>query len=376
MIITNYSTKIGIARLLAIIGVEENYKDVAELNGYISDYCTRVGCDTFNLINTLDDNSLKNDIINNYCLRNCPNSNKKITIYRNEKNFYKIKDVLLLSKSRLQQYIYYHSLCDSYGGVFKLSFKQMRETLNYSERTLKENNKFFVDNNLICLSKINSEYFNLFITGYKDYFKSKEDYGRGYVEISREVVFLLLKATNVNDVRLTIRRLIESCKQNRFYVCSYNYVKHTFEELKRFLPSYINCPKKINDFIANSKIKIFNTKITDDAIEYILKDQFDIKKIKAVKEDDIRFAITGHILKQSRNLGWKIIGLPIEDIYEITNIKDYLDDFVQMAIQYDLKIVLYAIDYLLGIILRDEFNGNYGAAVRNRIKDTIYRQAI
>ena len=137
MIITNYSTKIGIARLLAIIGVEENYKDVAELNGYKSDYCTRVGCDTCNLINTLDDNSLKNDIINNYCLRNCPNSNKKITIYRNEKNFYKIKDVLLLSKSRLQQYIYYHSLCDSYGGVFKLSFKQMRETLNYSERTLK-----------------------------------------------------------------------------------------------------------------------------------------------------------------------------------------------------------------------------------------------
>ena len=68
--------------------------------------------------------------------------------------------------------------------------------------------------------------------------------------------------------------------------------------------------------------------------------------------------------------------MPIEDIYEITNIKDYLDDFVQMAIQYDLKIVLDAIDYLLGIILRDEFNGNYGAAVRNRIKDTIYRQAI
>ena len=65
MIITNYSTKIGIARLLAIIGVEENYKDVAELNGYKSDYCTRVGCDTCNLINTLDDNSLKNDIINN-----------------------------------------------------------------------------------------------------------------------------------------------------------------------------------------------------------------------------------------------------------------------------------------------------------------------
>ena len=81
-----------------------------------------------------------------------------------------------------------------------------------------------MDNNLICLSKINSEYFNLFITGYKDYFKSKEDYGRGYVEISREVVFLLLKATNVNDVRLTIRRLIESCKQNIFYFCSYNYV--------------------------------------------------------------------------------------------------------------------------------------------------------
>lgn len=375
MELLNDSTKISIARLLSLIGVEENYKEIVELNGYNREYCSKVGCDTCRFIQSLEDEQLKNDLINSYCVRNCPNFNRKVSIYRNEKNDYKIKNLLLLSKSKLQQYLYYHSVCDSFGGVFNLSIKQVSKYLGYTERTIRDNNDFFVDNQLICSSKIDSDCFNLFITSYKDYFKTKEEYGRGYLDISKEVLIKLLKATNVADIRFTLRKLIEYSKQNRFYENSYTYIRHTYKELKRILPSYINCPKKINDFIHSSKINVFSTKFTDSGIEYILKDQFDSHKIRNRSEKDYRFDITGHILKQSRMLGWKIVGEPINNVFEVTNLKDYIDDFIQMAQQYNLELVLTAIDYLIEIIFKDGFNGNCGAVVRNKIRDTIYGQA-
>lgn len=375
MDLLNDSIKIGIARTLSLIGVEENYKEIVELNGYNPEYCSKIGCDNCRLMQTLGDEEQER-LISNSCKRNCPYFNEKIAIYKNEKNDYKIKEVLLLSKSRIKQYLYYHGLCDSLGGVFDLSIKQIKKDLGLTERTIKDNNDFFVDKQLICLSHVEKNVINLFITSYKDYFKSKQEYGRGYLDISKEVLIKLLEATNIADIRFTLRSLIEYSKQNRFYDNSYTYVGCTYKKLKRILPSYINCPKKINSFLQDSKIKIFNTKFTDDGIEYILKDQFDSRKIKNHKEKDYKFNITGHILKQSRQLGWKIIGQPINNIFEVTNLGEYIDDFVQMAQQYNLELVLDAIEDLLEIMFKDGFNGNCGAVVRNIIRDTVCGQAV
>ena len=376
MILTNDSTKIGIARLLTIIGIEENYKEIVEINGYNYNYCSNTGCGMCGLIQSLNDEQQKNIIINNTCMRKCPYLNKKIKFYKNEKNDYKIKKILLLSKSQLQQYVYYHNQCDSSGGVFNLSAKSVAKELGYTVRTIKKNNDFFVDNNLICLGKMGADCFSLFISGYKDYFKTKKEYGRGYLNLSREVVIKLLKDRNISNIRFTLRELIEYSRLNRSYSCDSVYVEQTYTELKRILPSYINCPKKINNFIKSSKIDIFDIEFTGSGIKSRLKDQYNNNIIRHVENENYKVAIINYINRKARRLGYDLIGEPINDIFSITNIFEYIDDFVQMTKQYDAKLVFNALDYLLELIIKNNFNGNCGAVVRNRIRDIIYGQAI
>ena len=56
----------------------------------------------------------------------------------------------------------------------------------------------------------------------------------------------------------------------------------------------------------------------------------------------------------------------------ITDIDVYIDDFVQMSLQYGLYLVLSGLNYLIEYIIKHNYTGNYGGVVRNRIKELIY----
>lgn len=55
----------------------------------------------------------------------------------------------------------------------------------------------------------------------------------------------------------------------------------------------------------------------------------------------------------------------------VTDLENYISDFVQMSHQYDLDMVLRAIDQLLVFIFRTEYKGNYGGFIRNKIEEFI-----
>lgn len=368
MLILNDTIKIGIERLLSVLGFRKNYKEVFEIKGYNFYYCNKIKCPICTQLEGQAFTEEKKNLIKENMCSNCPYSEQKHTIYYNEKNNYKVKEQIL-SKTRLLQFLLYHATSDSNGLVKAISFDEISKKLNISLRSVKDNNKFFIDTGLICSTRLNTDQISLFIIGYKNYFKSKEDYGRGYLEISSEILKELFVEKNINVIRLTLRELLKHNKLSADdEIVEFTY---TYKEIKRFLPSYINCPKKIIDLIKNGTTNIFNTKFNKDGISLKIKENYDSKVMRETNDKKYKVKIAEHIFKQGRNLGRTILGETL-DLFEITDIEIYMKDFVQMSHQYSLELVLYGIDYLITLILKYNFIGNYGGTVRNKIVEYIY----
>lgn len=375
MITINDSVRIGVKKLISIIGVERpHFKDVSDTKGYKPKYCSRVHCSFYQqLQNSTLSEEQKELLISGMC-EECALEDKKAKKYiddKNEKYSYKIEKELLLSKSKLKQFILHHATCDTFGVTKQLSIKEVADELRYSERTIKDNMKYFTSNNLLYVCKITPDRFSSAIADYKDYFKSREEYGRGYIEIPKEIIQFLLSANDINEMRFILRGLIKNSQTNRADD-EIKAVSYSFDDIKNFLPRHINCPKKIERVVSVSTKNIFNVNILKSGIELKLKPEFELGNIKSKNIDKYKVALTLHILKQGRLQGREILGEPVQDIFSITDIERYMPDFIQMCQQYNLEIVLYGIEYLIGLILKTDYVGNYGGTVRNRIKELLY----
>lgn len=363
----NETLKISVERLLSILGFQRNYKEVIEIKCYNSYYCNKIKCPISAQLNGQAFSEDKKNLIKEHMCSHCPYSEQKHTIYYNEKNNYNVKEQKL-SKTRLLQFLLYHAACDSNGLVRSISFNEISESLGISIRTAKDNNKYFIETCFICSTRISSDQISLFIIGYKDYFKTKENYGRGYIEISREVMNELFKEKNINVIRLVIRGLIKHSRLCDEEILEFNY---TYNDIKKILPKYINCPKKIINLIKSGTTSIFNTVFNEDGVLLKIKEEYDSKKIRKENDKIFKHKIISHIMKQGGTFGKSILGQPVS-LFEVTDIRMYIDDFVQMSHQYSLELVLYGLDYLIKQILKFNYYGNYGGTVRNKIIEFIY----
>ena len=119
------------------------------------------------------------------------------------------------SRSQILQFLMYHILCDSNGIVRSISDEEIAAKLGVTIKTVQNNNRYFISNNLICKSlKRDRNAYGVYIVDYKSYFKSKENYGRGYLQISDVVFTELLKIKPINELRLAIRELIYNNRVN------------------------------------------------------------------------------------------------------------------------------------------------------------------
>lgn len=338
--------KIGKSFLRRLTGVQENFKIVEKVP--VVDWNNCVNCTLYKT----DANNGNNELLN-YCMnfcKKCITYQEKITYY-NESNRYLIpRDQERLSKSQIKQLILYHFLnVDRNGFIKNISEKELASYLGCTLKTVRANNIKFVKLNYILFARVSDDIINICLLDYKRYFLSSYDGGRGYLTMHKDLLDELLAIKNVNALRLEIRELIKFDDININAVeikpASYSYV-----ELKRFLPRYINYRRKIVS-ILNYKSNAFELKVTEKGIEFKLNSDYIVNR----KELESKYTIA------------------LVDYLEENNIlvdNKALDDLIQMSIQYDLNIVIDALNVVKKTYFANDIPiENLGGLVRHIIKE-------
>jgi hypothetical protein len=367
MLLFNETLKIGIIRIVGMIGASKPYKKLCRIDksqGYNKELCGMAECSVAKIMKGNITEEQKNLITYNFCSK-CPYHNKEIVIYKNEANDLKIDKEMCSSRSQILQFLMYHILCDSNGIVRSISDEEIAAKLGVTIKTVQNNNRYFISNNLICksLKRVRNAY-GVYIVDYKSYFKSKENYGRGYLQISDVVFTELLKIKPINELRLAIRELIYNNRVNPYYDENVNEFFISRDEIKSFLPDYLNSFNKIEEIIENSTFRVFYKEKVNRGYIFKIKPSYDGNAIRAAKTAKYETTIVSHILSAGKK-NYKC------DPFMVTDLENYISDFVQMSHQYDLDMVLRAIDQLLVFIFRTEYKGNYGGFIRNKIEEFI-----
>lgn len=349
--------KIGKGNLVRIVGLCQNYKtkiDVEEI-----DYAACPKTCPFS------DKSVAER--KEYCFNYCPNPPKKkpLITYTNEKHKYKIttNDQLeekRLSKYQLLQFLLYHFMnVDSNGLVTYISIKEIAKIIGCDTRTIKNNNLALIDLGLIAYTKVTKDLFSIAILGYKKYHLTRKEGGTGYIQMPKEFLEELLQIKNVNSIRLAIRQLIkfddESVKETDDK-CFY-----TYEDIKRFMPSNVSYKSIIKETLSGTA-KLFNVELYDSHVIFNLKDEFNGKKLRQIKENNIREIITNFYKENV--------------LYLDKNEKD-IEDLIQLSMEYGITYVNEALVIYLDLIkVKDEPLDNVGGFIRTVIKDNLLKKAV
>lgn len=263
MYMTNFA-KIGKAFLRSITGVQQNFKEIKRVEVIDTSICKKC---PFNNSNA--------DIIQQYCKNYCQKAKttKKIVTYYNESNRYHIPKRERLSKSQIKQILLYHFLgVDKRGIVKNISTKKVAKLLGCTTRTVKNNNQRFIDLGYILYSKAFDDKFSILLTDYSKYHLTKKEGGTGYITMSKELLFELLKIDSVNSLRLELRKTIEFDDSN-INTNLPRFGEYTYNEIKRFLPEYLHYKRAVNNVIENCS-NCYDVIQDEKGIKFMLKDKY------------------------------------------------------------------------------------------------------
>lgn len=334
----NYFAQIGKSAYVAMLGVQENFKEVQTVEQIDEQSCINAGCQLYYLKKELANNpeELKKnpDAIENIvdkCCRNCSTAYSCTTkaVYHNEKNKYQTDKLynnnnIRFSKSQLKQFLLYHFLVSNNSGlIHNISEKEVAKALNCSERTVRNNNKFLLKHLYVSICYASEPgTFTVLIRGYKDRALPAEQGGRGYLVMPKETFEALLSIQDVNELRSELRLFLKADD----YKNSENksQISTSVKSLRRKLPKYLT-PKKVVEILNNIKENsLFNfNKIANEEIVYRLKEDFD----PVVKATELQNSFTSNFVEYCT----------ANDI--VLDAKTYAD-LVQMSFQYNHETVM------------------------------------
>lgn len=335
MYLMNFA-RVGKSFLRSITGVQENFKIVKEVSS--TDLSVCFNCPFFE--NTSE---VQSDYCHNYC--NESKITKTETTYYNEGNRYHISTRERLSKMQLKQILLYHFLgVDKNGVVKNISTKDIAEYLKCDIKTVKNNNRRFVELNYILYSESSSDKFTIWLTDYKNYHLAQREGGSGYVNMSKQLLSNLIEVDNVNSLRLELRNLIEFDNQN-IQSDEVKEGKYTYRDVKRFLPKYLHYKGAIEEVINNGS-NSFEIVMENNFISFKLKDNFNSK---ILREDIISKCETS-----------------FDSYFDKFNFdEDELIDIFQMSIQYGIDRIRESLDIIYeDYIVKSKYIHNLGGLVR------------
>lgn len=242
-----------------------------------------------------------------------------------------------LSKLQIKQLLLYHFLhIDSQGIIKHLFVKDIACMLGCHPRSVRYNNRVFEETGLAFVSYVNlsngKECFSVALKDYSTHHLSKDEGGEGFFRVSKNAFAELLSIDNVNVLRLELFKLMQydndTIKRNvqrnheAFSILSY-------DKIKKLLPSYTRYRSKIESFLEQES-KIFENDKEHSALKFKLKDEFNGKIVRAIKQKEARKVIEPLIYNYRVNSFGK-------DRDDITN------DLVQLSLEYSLPLVMEAL---------------------------------
>lgn len=354
--------KIGKSVLVQLVGAQMNFKTFEYIEHIDEDICKCSNCPTYNLKNINPNNPMNkvtkealSEIEELYCYGQCKEAIKSTTktIYHNEANQFNLpKGSNRLSKLQIKQLILFHFYqVDKQGIVKNLSIKQIANTLNCTEKTVRATNEKLVEQEFIWISPMDNDRFTVLIKEYKTYHLTAKQGGNGYLNMSFDLFQNLLNITNVNSLRLEIRQIIHFDNYN-INTAGTRPVEFTHKEIQRFLPNYVNYRGIIEDIISNQS-ESFDIIEKDSSIVFSLKEQF--------RPDNI-------IKSMSIDYSNKFTPILDEHIPDLS--LKYKQDLIQMSFQYSFEVVYQAVEAIIEqYIKKDKETPNFGGLVRTISKN-------
>ncbi len=256
---------------------------------------------------------------------------------------------LTLSKSMIKTYIYLHFIPGNRSGVRKnISFSNLADSLGLSVVSVRNNINRLVKLGFLWTTKVDRGLYDIVIV---DEYKNHEINGEGYITLSYNMLQHLLSFDNVNELKVELKKLVWCDAKVNFTAAKITFNKNN---LLSVLPGYMRKSKK--EEILNSSNSLFA--LENGTLNY---NAFETKK------DIIDPLYKAH--KEVIEGFFELSQMPYSKTHSISPIMTrelemakalILDDLVGLAIQYNIHLVLKA--------LQDMYANN-GGVNKNETKD-------
>lgn len=216
----------------------------------------------------------------------CP-YNSPSTQYINEKNRY--GEECKMPKNAILLYIGLHFFNPDEKGIIKnILISDLMKKTGLSKRTLFANIERLVNAHLLAYAQgYYPDTLSFYLTEYSSYFMPAEQGGRGYISMDYKMFEEVKILDNINQLRITLKMLLNSFKDNSLKIES------TYYDLKRFLPEYFkrfSINKMIDGLNAICSVQHNKRDIT-----FIFKGAFNLKEARNKIEQECRTQITKSI---------------------------------------------------------------------------------
>lgn len=394
----NSYARIGKAVITKAIGLQKNYKEVyVKSEDKLNENKSRCyDCEIYKLkcqFSAIDLTEVC-DALHEQC-RTCSQAVWETSYttqikYINEKNRYGYQPTLKANAIKL--FITYHFLQpDALGFIKNVSVKELAEFLKCTPATIRFSNEILNSYGYCCFcsSGIGDSHINVLLPEYKNYHKPASEGGRGYLNLSSDMLSELLSIDHLNTLRLTIRGILEVDNASIYDVTNPDLtdVTSSFDKLRGFLPSY--CKPNVIRKALEQGDAIFQYSFSGNSVTFSMKEEYSKKKMRDAMLVESNQAIRDHVdclndvlelaeddkkyfthdeRTQALLTMFSIGSFSAYPALRLTD-DDYFD-LASMCVQYNMNLVKHAIsciynDYIARHIPVDSF----GALTRHYIRN-------
>lgn len=284
------------------IGVAKNHKIINTIT--VKDYSACNNCSVYKKYQSLGKTDERDQLLSS-CRESCPlvYKEKEDITYVNETNRLKLDDEAqdkMLPKIPLKLYLLFHFMpeIDSLGTIKNLSIIRLADTLNCTTKSIRRSLEDLQEKDyIIYCNSGSSDLINVSILSYRFNHLTKEDGGTGYIKVPNTVLEEVIKADDINYIRLIFRLLFvesknnpirgktgENIDDNKDYI-SKRRSFISFNELKSYLPDYMNSKPMIINILKDMS-DVFYIEFYDEKIIFETKKEIDFVSVKADAEVD------------------------------------------------------------------------------------------
>ncbi len=395
MELSNFA-RIGKGVISKIIGLQENYTETYIKQGEKRDEFKSGchGCPVYQAKCQLRDARLSDEAESIEC--KCMECADAVNVpdfqeckkYINEKNMYGYQETL--KSFGIKLLLAYHFMQpDAHGLICDVSIKELAGLVGCTVETIKNNNRALMEYGYIhvCNSGRYDGCINVILAEYKDYHKTAEEGGRGYLTLSSSIMWKLLGLKGVNALRMNLKGLllVDNASYRDLGNPEMSAATTTYKSLQGFLPDY--CRKNVIIKAMQQDSSIFSCEYFDKCLVFRINQEFAQKNMRSImmaeeeaemKEftENLNMALLmagdNYLHGINLDVDSRLAGYRIAEASSYTTLqlceKDY-KDLAALCVQYNREIVQEAVITAYNeYTLRGTYIKNFGGLARTLIR--------